>query len=51
MFKFKEKYVISSNYRDLGEVTILGIINKKNSKLRKRIHKNNRVYKVENISL
>jgi len=48
MFKYKETYLLSIHNKDVGKVTIYKIINKKNSKLKKRLHRiNQRFYVME----
>lgn len=46
MFKLNETYLLSSNNKDLGKITIYNIVNKKNIKLKKRIHKINNKYNI-----
>ena len=48
MFKYKETYLLSINNKDIGNVTIYKIINKKNSKLKKRLHFINESFRVVN---
>ena len=50
MFKYKEEYIISLNNKDKGILTILSIVNKKNYKVRRRLHKNSKMYKVLNFN-
>ena len=48
MYKFKEKYVVSLNDKDKGILTILSIVNKRNYNVKRRLHKNSKVFLVMN---
>ena len=47
MFKYKDKYCITQDEQDKGTVLIYAIVDKKNSKLKKRIHKINKKFIVD----
>jgi len=44
MFKFKEKYILSNNNKDIGKLTFYSIVLKKNSKIKRRYHKISKSY-------
>ena len=50
MFKLDENYIISINDKELGNVKILGIVNKRNTKFKKRIHRINKKFNVIKMS-
>ena len=50
MFKLDENYIISINDKELGNVKILGIVNKRNTKFKKRIYRINKKFNVIKMS-
>ncbi len=48
MYKYNEQYVVSYNNKDKGILTVLSIINSRNSIERRRLHQTKRVYLVTN---
>ena len=48
MYKYNEKYIISLNNKDKGEITVLSIVNKRNYNVRRRLHRSNKVFLIMN---
>ena len=47
MFKYGESYILSNNKdKDLGKVKILGVVDKRNIKVKKRMHRINKKFEV-----
>ena len=47
MFKYKEIYILSNNSdQDLGKVKILGVVDKRNIKVSKRMHRLTKKFRV-----
>ena len=47
MFKSNEIYILSNNKdKDLGKVKILGVVDKRNIKVKKRMHRINKKFEV-----
>ena len=48
MYKYNEKYLLSIDDKEIGNVKIYGIVDKKNTLFKKRIHRIKTKYKVVN---
>ena len=48
MFKYNEKYLLSIDDKDIGNIKVYGIVDKKNIGLKKRIHKVKAKFKIIN---